>query len=404
MTNAQHFLFLQGVNSPFFRRLGRALRQNGHYVRKVNFTAGDRLYWRSPGAVSYKGSMRGLHAFYNRQFSQHQISDVVLFGDCRPVHRPAIELAHQRGIRVHVYEEGYFRPFWVTLEHGGVNAHSQLPREADWYVNAAKTVPHYGNGKAFDAPFWKRAAYDVGYNFWAGLNPFLHPGVQSHVPYSPLTEYLGYLRRAVRIQRAAPRSRQLEKQLIEENENWPFYLFPLQLDSDSQIMHHSPFDGMLDATGRVIESFAESAPQKTRLAVKIHPLDPGLQNYERFVNQKARALGVLDRVFYLESGNLPNLLNHTAGVVTVNSTVGGSALIHGKPTVVLGKALYDLPGLTFQGPLDRFWSSRVAPDPKLLRNFRDVVIHHTQINGGFYSKDGIKLAITNSLPRLCTNL
>lgn len=401
MTQTQRFLFLQGVNSPFFRRLGRTLRDLGHQVRKINFTAGDRLYWRSGDAQSYRGPMAELKPFYESQFQKHRISDIVLFGDCRPVHRPAIELARMQGIRVHVYEEGYFRPFWVTLERHGVNANSSLPRNPDWYKQEAKVTPHYGNGQAFSAAFWKRAAYDVGYNFWAGLNPILHSGVESHVPYSPLTEYLGYVRRALRIQCTAPQSRRIEEQLTTEAAHAPYFLLPLQLEGDSQIVHHSPFENMVKAMEHVVESFAKGAPEGTRLAVKIHPLDPGLRNYRRILSQMARRLDIEGRVFYLESGNLPNLLNFTAGVVTVNSTVGGSALIHGKPTIALGWALYDLAGLTFQAGLDEFWSKPSKPDMQLFRNFRDVVIHNTQINGGFYSRDGIQLAIANSIPKLC---
>jgi len=401
MSQSQRFLFLQGVNSPFFRRLARTLRNHGHQVRKINFTAGDRLYWRSGDAQSYRGAMTDLKPFYENQFEKYKISDIVLFGDCRPVHRPAIELARARGIQVHVYEEGYFRPFWVTLERHGVNANSSLPRNPDWYRQEAKITPHYGNGQSFSAPFWKRAAYDVGYNFWAGLNPILHSGVESHVPYSPMTEYLGYVRRAIRIQCSAPQSRRIENQLTTEAAHAPYYLLPLQLDADSQIVHHSPFENMAQVMESVVQSFAKQAPEGTRLAVKIHPLDPGLRNYRRILSHLAERLNIENRVFYLESGNLPKLLNHTAGVVTVNSTVGSSALIHGKPTIALGWALYGLTGLTFQDGLDDFWSNPGKPDMKLFRNFRDVVIHNTQINGGFYSKSGIQLAIANSIPKLC---
>jgi capsular polysaccharide export protein len=47
------FLFLQGPCTPFFRELARALRGQGHCVRRVNFTAGDLLYWRLGQAVSF---------------------------------------------------------------------------------------------------------------------------------------------------------------------------------------------------------------------------------------------------------------------------------------------------------------------------------------------------------------
>ncbi len=135
----QRFLFLQGVCSPFFPRLADALRAHGHDVRKVNFTVGDRMYWRRGNAVSYRGPMDALPDFYKQQFEAHGTTDIVLFGDCRPVHRPAIELAKALNLRVHVFEEGYFRPFWITLEQGGVNGHSSLPGTLTGIVNKRST-------------------------------------------------------------------------------------------------------------------------------------------------------------------------------------------------------------------------------------------------------------------------
>jgi capsular polysaccharide export protein len=396
----QRFMFLQGVCSPFFPRLADALRELGHGVRKINFTVGDRIYWQRGDAVSYRGPMEGLNDFYAQQFHRHGTTDIVLFGDCRPVHRPAIEIASRHNLRVHVYEEGYFRPFWITLEQGGVNGHSRLPRNPEWYKAQAKNTPQFGNGESFDAPFWKRAAYDVGYNFWAGMNPLLHKGVQSHVPYTPLTEYLGYLRRGIRIKRYEGESRRVEAKLIVEAQTNPFFLMPLQLANDAQIVHHSPFKNMAAAMHMALESFAKFAPENSRLAVKIHPLDPGLVDYRFLLTKRASELGIADRTLYLESGNLPALLAATAGVVTVNSTVGGSSLIHNRPTIALGTAVYNLPGLTFQHGLDNFWKQGQKPDSNFYRKFRNVVIAHSQVNGGFYSEKGIRLAIKNSLPKL----
>ncbi|MFQ1063831.1 capsule biosynthesis protein [Bordetella trematum] len=403
MTQKQRFLFLQGVCSPFFPRLGQALRETGHVVRKVNFTVGDRMYWRIGQADAYRGPMDGLDDFYRRQYDSHGITDIVLFGDCRPVHRPAIARAQAQGIRVHVFEEGYFRPYWVTLERDGVNGNSRLPRDPDWYHQQAKEVSRYGNGVPFTTSFWKRALYDVGYNFWAGLNPFLHHGVCSHIPYTPLTEYIGYSRRALRIKILEQRSRKIETQLIEKSADAPFYLLPLQLATDSQIVHHSPFSDMAQAMRTTIESFATNAPPHSQLAIKIHPLDPGLVPYEALLKKYGEDFDVSHRLHYLESGNLPSLLTHASGVVTVNSTVGSSAILHGKKTISLGKAIYNMPGLTYQGNLDSFWTAPDSPDMNLFKNFRNVIISRTQINGGFYCGKGISMATTNSIHKL-TNL
>ena len=347
--------------------------------------------------------MARLPEFYLQQFQTQGTTDIVLFGDCRPVHRPAIELAKATNVQVHVFEEGYFRPYWITLERGGVNGNSSFPQNPEWYRNRAKNSLHYDNGHPFRSPFWKRAAHDIGYNFWAGLNPLVHRGVKSHVPHSPFIEYCGYLTRGIKIKLTRSKSTQIENQLISEANSHPFFLLPLQLAHDAQIVHHSPFENMASALRVCLESFARSAPRDRRLAVKIHPLDPGLVNYSSILRGWCRQLNICDRVFFLESGNLPKLLSHTAGVVTVNSTVGGSALVHARPLIALGRALYNLPGLTFQGNLDEFWEEPPKPDMNLFRNFRDVVIRDSQVNGGFYCREGISLAITNSIPRLLSD-
>jgi capsular polysaccharide export protein len=105
-------------------------------------------------------------------------------------------------------------------------------------------------------------------------------------------------------------------------------------------------------------------------------------------------------VVYLESGHLPTLLNHCEGLVTVNSTVGNSALIHNCRTLTLSDPIFNLPGLTAQCTLDQFWQDSDKPDSKLFKLFRNTVIHTTQINGGFYSESGITLGVEEAIKRL----
>jgi capsular polysaccharide export protein len=83
------------------------------------------------------------------------------------------------------------------------------------------------------------------------------------------------------------------------------------------------------------------------------------------------------------------------GIVTVNSTVGMSSLAHGRPVIVLGTAIYNMAGLTFQGALDDFWRAAAPPDAELFRRYRNTVIHTTQLNGGFYTPRSRALAVEN---------
>jgi capsular polysaccharide export protein len=102
----------------------------------------------------------------------------------------------------------------------------------------------------------------------------------------------------------------------------------------------------------------------------------------------------------METGNLDALLRHARGTVTVNSTVGAHSISLNCPTIALSDPIYNLPGLTYQGHLDGFWQNEVKPDAELFGHFRNTVIHTTQVNGGFYSRQGIALAVENCLRRL----
>jgi len=307
------------------------------------------------------------------------------------------------GIRVHVFEEGYFRPHWITLEQGGVNAHSPLlSKTPEWYL--AQTPPDIPLPRpiSFPSPFWQRAAHDIAYNLCTLADPILHKGVQHHVPYPIVCEYLAYLRRAAWVLWCKREARATTQTLISECDQHPYYLFPLQLDSDAQIVHHSPYPDMASAMHHVVESFARAAPARTRLIVKRHPLDPGLIHYRQQLRQAAHALGIAERVFFLESGQLDPLIKASQGIVTVNSTVGNSALNHRRPVIALGTALYALPGLTFQGNLDDFWhaSPSTRPDWQLWQAFRHIITTRTQVNGGVHSTAGITLAVEGAVQRL----
>ena len=102
----------------------------GHTVERINLSGGDRVFWPRLGAVDYRGRFPDWRSFLGAFLHERGVSDVILFGDCRPYHRVAVDLARSRGIAVHVFEEGYFRPDWITLERDGTNGHSRLPRGA----------------------------------------------------------------------------------------------------------------------------------------------------------------------------------------------------------------------------------------------------------------------------------
>lgn len=387
------FLLLQGVCSPFFTRLADQLQVDGHRVFKVNFNGGDAAYWGLRSAWSYRGHVDGLRDYLDDKYRRFGITDQMLFGDRRPVHRPAVAHAEQYGIRTHVFEEGYFRPYWVTLEREGVNGHSLLPRDPDWFWQVGQGLPDYSDGEPFVSPFWVRAMHDVCYHAASASNPMLYPGYQRHAPVNAVVEYAAYLRRFTKLRLIRDQDTEHVNRLISGSA--PYFLLPLQLSSDAQIRDHSRFEDMAELMEYVVDSFVKHAPGDARLVIKNHPLDMGLVNYPRIIAKLARRFDLVGRIDYLESGDLVGLIQRARAVVTVNSTVGSLSVGLGCPTIALGDAIYNLPGLVFQGALDAFWHDGVKPNAELFRRFRNTVIHTTQVNGGFYSGQAMAMAVEN---------
>ena len=393
------FLFLQGLAGPFFSDLGDALDARGHYVHRVNFHGGDRLCWRRSGAVDYRGDLYDWPAFLERLIDERRITDIVLFGDCRPLHRAAIGVARQLHLQVHVFEEGYIRPDWVTLEVGGVNGHSTLPRDPDYYLQAARALPPVPDMPPVATSFARRAREDLVYNIGGILLLALYPGYRTHRPWNVLVEYAGWAKRLSLKRWARARAAAELARLREDGR--PYFVFPLQLDCDYQIRTHSSFSGMQSAIEHIVGSFAAHAPADTLLVVKAHPLENGLYDWRGVTLATAARVGLGERLVFLEEGDIGGLVRDARGVVTINSTTGTLALAHGVPVITLGQAVYDIPRVTFQDCLETFWDSPVAPDLQVWEAFRRVLVHRCLVHGGFFSDAGRALLVAASTDRLC---
>lgn len=390
-------LMLQGLMGPLFRRLGQGLMEAGHTVHKVNFNGGDRLFWRLPNGIDYRGSLQEWPQAFEALACERSITDVTLFGDCRDYHRPAIEVCRRLGIPVHVFEEGYIRPDWVTLELGGVNGHSSLPRDPFWYRETAAALPPVPPHTQVPASFRRRAIEGLLYNATDVLTRWHYPHWNNHRPWHPAVEGVGWFRKLRRRKEREAYSGQLIANL--EASGAPYFLFPLQLDSDAQIRLHSPFSGIGPALHKIVKSFAKHAPADTRLMVKEHPLDNGVRDWQQETADMAARFGVGDRVDYLPWGDIVPVAQRARGMVTVNSTSGTLGLAMGVPVVALGHAVYDIPDITNQDGLDAFWQNPVAPDEETFAAFRRVLVERCLIPGGFFSEEAIAKVVRHAVAR-----
>lgn len=372
-------LLLQGPVGPFFARLAQDLHQAGAQVFKVNFNAGDWFYY-PRGAINYRGTMEDWPNWLDDLIHRLDIDVVYLFGDCRPIHLAASFVVSQYQIEIGVFEEGYVRPDYVTLERFGVNGFSRRSRDPDDYLDE----PAMPKRRAVGNAYWTMVRCSFWYFLMGSLGKPWFRHYRHHRPLS-LLEALPWLRSVWRKQWYRWVERDAQKNLTGPGRS-PFFLVPLQVHNDAQISNHSDFEAVEHFIEDTLQSFAKHAPANALLVFKHHPMDRGYRDYTALIKRLTQPLGMARRVHYIHDQHLPTLLDHACGVVVVNSTVGLSALYHGAPTKVCGNALYDIPGLCYQGTLDQFWHAAPSakPNPLLFKRFQDHLIAKTQLNGSFY--------------------
>lgn len=397
------FLFLQGPASPFFRLVANRLEAAGAHVERVNFCLGDMVFWWPKKGVFFRGKKSEWSDFVANRIRHRSVTDMVMLGDGRDYHAMAAEIGQALGVRIHIVEHGYLRPDWLTVEPDGMSAHSRFPQQAEAIRMLAEGVSPVARGGLFRSSFLTYALYDLAYHIPnVVFGPLIHRHYRTHGAAHPVIEYSGWIRKALL---AGSRRRQAEKAIAaatqsEDGSSARFFLFPLQLPGDYQIIRHSPGGDLFSIVEAVIASFARHADANSRLLFKVHPIDNGLSRWPQRIGDAALRLGVGNRVFVADGGNTDMLIEKSAGVVTVNSTVGLGALGLGRPVIALGAAIYDVEGLTSQSTLADFWARPPLPDPDLFNAFMRALSATTQVRGGFIGHDALETGADNVAARL----
>ena len=380
--SGRRFLLLQGPAGPFFARVARQLRGAGAHVTKVNFNGGEDLYYRLPDVVRFRGALEAWPAFFEALVAERNISDVVLFGDCRPLHRHAIGRARALGVEVFVFEEGYLRPDFVTLERNGVNGHSSISQTPEAYSNV-ELGPERPRQPIKHA-FAKSAIHTIFYACATALSKTRYPLYRHHRDIRPIVQMNLWLRGGFRRVVHTLRDREFGRQLA-AHALPPYFFVPLQVHLDSQLSH-SRFASIGEFIREVVTSFARHAPADHCLILKLHPMDRAYCDYGPEIEALRRELGLGERLKYVDIINVPAALRGARGTIVINSTLGLSSLTHGTPVKCLGRAIYDLPGLTHQGSLDEFFQSPTAVDRELYQRFRHWLLQQNQLNGSVWSR------------------
>ena len=383
------FLFLQGPHGPFFGRLGKMLRAAGADVYRVGFNAGDAAFWRDTASyIPFQAPVADWAAAFRAIVAEKNITDIVLYGDTRRVHAEAVTAANELGLMVHVFEEGYLRPYWVTYERGGSNGNSVLMSLSirQMQKTLAKAELDIPEAPAHWGDMRQHVFYGALYHGYLLLKNRPYRNFEPHRSMTVAEEFRLYLKRLT-LMPWLWADRVLATYRIKYG-GFPYHLALLQLEHDSSFQEHSPFATMTDFLAEVIEGFASGAPAHHHLVFKAHPLEDGRVNLRHEIKRLSAKHGVADRVHYVRGGKLAQLLDHARGAVTVNSTAAQQVLWRGLPLKVFGEAVYAKPEFVSTQPLPEFFAQPTRPDSRAYRDYRHFLLETSQIAGGFYSARG----------------
>lgn len=189
-------------------------------------------------------------------------------------------------------------PGRITVDPHGVNAASSLPRDAAFYLDWAQATPRPAG------PGWRQLGGSL-------------------------------------VARASRRAGIAQGKADSTLSGRPFLFCPLQVPDDTQVTRFAGWCGGMDGFLGALSDAVAHLPDGWHLRLKEHPsskrsLAPALTDMQ--ARHGARV--VID--------NTTDTFEQVAaarGVVTLNSSVGLQAFFHDKPVIVMGEALFRIPGV-----------------------------------------------------------
>ncbi|ELI9681859.1 hypothetical protein RIX33_001511 [Vibrio vulnificus] len=222
-----------------------------------------------------------------------------------------------KGIKLNVIENGFFRPNTITLDYNGLNVDSRF----------------YLTGEGIQ----EKNKYNVNCSFGlVSVKSYIYFRVFELISMSKINGAHFPLSLLYLLRRKKSHSQRMQHIDSKYDLDFgPYYFLPLQLLTDSQNVFYANFQSHEE----VINSAIGLIGSDKTLVVKPHPLDFGINLDElrnRFGNSK---------IFFTDE-DTETLLVNSICVICVNSTVGFEALCCGKNVHLLGQAMYqDLIGV-----------------------------------------------------------
>ncbi len=373
-------LIVQGDWEAGMSLLALDLRDAGHQVGKVFFCAPDIIYkLRGIPTHVFRKPIDAFEDWLRELVRTEGYDTFFLYNHYRPYNQIAWNLAAELDLGCQVFELGLIRPNCVMVFSRDQMPISAIPKA--WNQLLAGGPPP----KQAETPPELCQVSTPAKLFLFCLNflfsRFTSPLFPNFVDQRNMNLWHHLKHGLIHLWRFIERSRDSEyDELFAGAWAGNYYAVPLQVHSDTQILRCSDYDTIEQFIRQVALSFQKHAPAGTKLVFKVHPMDRGYKDYTDLVAGLNHRIGG-NRLLYVDRVHLPTLLEHARGVVNIHSSVGISGLVHHQPVLALGTAVYDLPELTFRGPLDEFWTKAERPKGQRVKQFVNLLLETNQGRG-----------------------
>jgi capsular polysaccharide export protein len=385
----KNILFLQGPIGYFFKNLQDYFKTQGvNNIYQIGFNYGDEYFSKKENYIPFKEDINFRFEKYIKNFYiEKKIKTILLIGEYRLMHRIAIKVAKNLNIKIIVFEEGYIRPNFITMELNGVNANSNLKEKfiKKWNKNKNKNKEIKIN-KINDLNIKKSKSnqylYATIYSILTYINHYKYKDYQHHKNLDPWINAFWGIRSYIRNKIYSV----TEKNFLNKIKDKKYFFIPLQIYNDFQVIEHSKYFNIEEFIEEVIKEFSKvDFTEETFLIFKHHPMGRGIKHYGNFINYCKNKYKV-KCIFYIHDVHLPTLLKNAKGVISINSTVGLSSLYHGKPTLLTGEnTMFDIEDISnYKKTYQEFFLNPQEPNKNKFNMLYNYIIQETQVYGDFY--------------------
>lgn len=175
---------------------------------------------------------------------------------------------------------------------------------------------------------------------------------------------------------------------------------PLQVNEDSQVLVHSPYQNMCEFIEDVINGvskYRQKYSSPIKLVFKEHPMDQGKADYSKVYERYNKD----EWIYFCKDGNTNELITGSKLIITINSTVGLEGIERNKKVLCMGNAFYAIEGLAFHSTSEKLAddiniSLTTELNSKTAKNFIDYLRFSYSVEGNEYDYNDRQLDVISN--------